>query len=507
MAGASLDFDDPSLEPVTAPSGSTLRLVRDLCERLEDEGVEYCHWKSNDVLERSASGENDLDLLVRRAHQSAFCEVVHRLGFKQVRIPRYREMPGVLDYYGCDEESGKLVHLHVHYQLVAGDDRTKNYRIPLADPLLDSSARGELFRTPASELEFVVFVVRMILKHSVWDAMLEGFGRLSPAERRELAYLRSRLDPRRLEDALAQCAPLFGRGLIDACVAALEPGASWWQRARCGARLQRQLRAHTRRSYPVDLALKFWRRLELGLRRRTGRMRGVRLESGGALIAVLGGDGSGKTTTIEALESWLAPSFDLRRIHLGKPRWSLATVVVRGIVRLGRALGFYPYVTTASVRYAGPGEAPAFPGYPVLLRELCAARDRRIAFSRARRFANAGGLVICDRFPTSQIAMMDGPQIGHLVAPEARTKLVNRLIALERGYYEGITPPDCTLVLRLDPELAVVRKPEDDASSVRARAGEIWERDWSVQRVCVVDASRPRSEVSSAAESWIWRAL
>lgn len=507
MAGASLDLEDPVLEPAMGAKRSALGLVRNLCQLLEDEGVEYCHWKSNDVLERSASGENDLDLLIRRAHQSAFGEVVHRLGFKQARVPRYREMPGVLDYYGLDEESGKLVHLHAHYQLVAGDDRTKNYRIPLADPLLDSALRGELFRTPAVELEFVVFVVRMILKHRVWDAMLEGLGALSAAERRELEYLRSRLDPAKLEDALARSAPFLGTSLFEACVGALEPGASWWQRARCGIRLQHKLRAHARRAYPADLALKLWRRVELAVRRRSGHMRGSRLESGGAVIAVLGGDGSGKTTTIEALESWLASSFELRRIHLGKPRWSLATVVVRGVVRLGRALGFYPYVTTASVRYADPKEAPTSFGYPVLLRELCAARDRRISFSRARRFANAGGLVICDRFPVPQITMMDGPQIEHLVAPEARTKPVKRLVALERGYYQAITAPDCAVVLRLDPDLAVSRKPEDDASSVRARAGEIWKRDWSGQRVCVVDASRPREEVLSTIKHFIWRAL
>ena len=507
MPGASQDLADPSLESAIPTSDSTLGLVRDLCQHLEEQRVEYCHWKSNDALDRSANGENDLDLLIRRAHQSAFGEIVHRLGFKRVRVPHYREMPGVLDYYGYDEESGRLVHLHAHYQLVIGDDRTKNYRIPLEDPLLDSSARGELFRTPAPELEFVVFVVRMILKHSVWEAILEGAGQLSAAERHELGHLQSRLDPAKLDDALAHCAPLLGRTLFDSCVEALQPGAAWWRRAQCGAHLQHRLRAQARRSYPIDLTLKAWRRLALAVRRRTGRMTRGRFEGGGAMIAILGSDGSGKTTAIESLESWLAPVFEVRRIHLGRPRWSLATVIVRGIVKLGRTLGFYSYVTTASVRYARPGEAPVLPGYPVLLRELCAGRDRRITFSRARRFANAGGLVICDRFPTSQITMMDGPQIEHLVAPEARTKIVDQLIARERRYYEAINPPDCTVVLRLDPELAVARKAEDDASSVRARAGEIWKRDWSGQLACVVDASRPRAEVLSIAKSIIWRAL
>jgi thymidylate kinase len=508
MLGALTRPEEPS-PPAreTRGCGPTLALVRSLCRRLDEERVDYCHWKSNDALDRSASGENDLDLLIRRAHQPAFAEIVHRLGFKRVRVPGYRDMPGVLDYYGYDDASGKLVHLHAHYQLVVGDDRTKNYRIPLEDALLDSARQGELFRTPAAELELVVFVVRLILKHLVWDAMLEGLGRLSAAERRELAHLESRLDPTKREGALAHCAPLLDGALFESCLAALGPGTPWWRRAWCGMRLQRRLRAQARRAYPVDLGLKAWRRVVLALGRRSGRRSRARFESGGAMIVMLGSDGSGKTTAIDALEAWLAPVFELRRVHLGRPRWSLATTIVRSIVKSGRMLGLYPYVTTASARYAGPGERPVFPGYPVLLRELCAGRDRRITFARARRFANAGGLVICDRFPSSRITTMDGPQIEHLVAPGARTKLVERLIARERRYYEPITAPDCEVVLRLDPELAVARKLQDDPCSVRARAREIWGMDWSGERVLVVDASLPREQVLSTVKSFIWRTL
>ena len=48
--------------------------------------------------------------------------------------------------------------------------------------------------------------------------------------------------------------------------------------------------------------------------------------------------------------------------------------MVRGVLRVGRVFGLAPWISTASVRYAAPGEAPAFPGYAVLLREVCAAK-------------------------------------------------------------------------------------------------------------------------------------
>ena len=44
-----------------------LSAVINLCETLKTDGINYCHWKSNAAIDRSASGDNDLDLLVSRA--------------------------------------------------------------------------------------------------------------------------------------------------------------------------------------------------------------------------------------------------------------------------------------------------------------------------------------------------------------------------------------------------------------------------------------------------------
>ena len=41
------------------PDG-VLVLIAELCSQLEARGVRYCHWKSNESIERSLSGENEL---------------------------------------------------------------------------------------------------------------------------------------------------------------------------------------------------------------------------------------------------------------------------------------------------------------------------------------------------------------------------------------------------------------------------------------------------------------
>jgi thymidylate kinase len=42
--------------------------------------------------------------------------------------------------------------------------------------------------------------------------------------------------------------------------------------------------------------------------------------SGGLLVAIVGGDGAGKSTAVSDLATWLAETYDTRTVHLGKPR-------------------------------------------------------------------------------------------------------------------------------------------------------------------------------------------
>src|SRR5690349_25177958 len=84
---------------------SALELVIILSHMLAAEEINYCHWKSNVALDRSASGENDLDLLVSRADAGRFAEILCRLGFKEAFAPEADDLPGVRDYYGYDRKS------------------------------------------------------------------------------------------------------------------------------------------------------------------------------------------------------------------------------------------------------------------------------------------------------------------------------------------------------------------------------------------------------------------
>jgi hypothetical protein len=101
---------------------------------------------------------------------------------------------------------------------------------------------------------------------------------------------------------------------------------------------------------------------------------------------------------------------------------------------------------------------------------------------------------------------MDAPQIDrHMTPTEASSG--SRLSALERRYYRAIFPPEVLVVLRVDPEIAVARKPDEPPDFVRARWREIWEIDWNEVPAEVVDAGQAAPDVLSEVKALVWAEL
>lgn len=491
----------------TSREMATLPEVFKLCERLKAERIDYCHWKSNAAIDRSASGDNDLDLLVSRADAQRFIALLDQLGYKEFHVLPDEQLPGIRDFYGYDETAARLIHVHAHLQLVLGHDLTKNYHLPIEGPYLASAVQRDLFRIPAPEFEFVLFVIRMVLKHSTLDAILMRHGKLSASERSELEFLLSQITVEKSIAILEQCLPFIDRCLFESCVQALQPGCPLWKRVRAGQQLQEKLRACARRPQYADIFLKFWRRLEQPILYRLHlRKSKKRMANGGMLVAIIGGDGSGKTTIINELHRKLSEEFDVIKIHMGKPSWSWTTIIIRGILKIGRSLGLYPFVKEGSEPSLDT-DSPLFPGYPWLIREVCTAQDRYLDYKRARRFATNGGLVICDRFPLPQIKIMDGAQVERVTVGMKTNIFIKFLANLEHRYYQQIMLPDLMIVLRVDPQICVQRKTDETPDSVRSRSQEIWNLDWSKAPAHVIDASRSKSQVFSDVFSLVWSCL
>jgi thymidylate kinase len=146
--------------------------------------------------------------------------------------------------------------------------------------------------------------------------------------------------------------------------------------------------------------------------------------------------------------------------------------------------------------------------YARLAWEVLTARDRYRLYRRARRWATNGAIVVCDRYPLPEVKLMDGAVTARLDGRTRRGRLFEYLANLEKSFYERIAYPDILIVLRVDPDLAVLRKRgEEQESFMRPRSEEIWRMDWRGTPAVVIDASRPKDRVLSDVKSVVWTRL
>lgn len=485
-----------------------LRLITDLCRALDNENIVYCHWKSNDVIERSASGENDLDLLISRNDISRFSEILYRFGFKGAKAPREKQLPGVQDFFGWDEYSGKLVHVHAHYQLILGHDMTKNYRLPVEREYLASAKKQGLFELPELEFEYIIFVIRMTLKHSSWDAIPNRQWKFKSAEIRELQFFASRVNHKRVKEILNLFFPYIDKEVFYNCALSLQSERGIWTRIESAHRLQNSLQDYSRRPQFIDTFLKLWRRNALIIRRRISKSTTkYQLESGGAMIAIIGGDGAGKSTAVAGLKKWLEKDFDVHNFHLGKPGRSLTTRFLRSLFKLARLLTSTPYVPEGNVLYKTETDFPGWVTYNLAVNAVCSARDRYHAYLKARNRANNGSLVICDRYPLPKSNLTDSPIIEELINDGPKNNFMRLLIKMEKKYYRSIVWPELLFILKLEPRIAVERKTDEDSEYVRARSQLIWAFDWRQTPAHVIDAAGDKEIVLTEMQSLIWSEL
>ncbi len=488
-----------------------------LSQALAQGQVVYCRWTGHRGPEGERAGEDEVELLVSRAHMRRVAELFCRLGFRLAKAPPEKAVPGALDAYAYDPDTERLIRVHARHQLLLGDELTRNYRLPIERQCLDSAAPDGVFRMPAPEYEFIVFALRALLRHSALEILCGRGETLHAAQR--LSDLEARTDQGRVRAILNRELPYVGAEAFEGCLEALRAGASTWRRLKARLQVLSRLQAHARRPLAMEIWLRLWRRAASGCRRHIFRRSSkYRLESGGAIIAIAGGDGAGKSTVVDALYAWLSRDFATASVHLGKPSWSWTTATIRAILKLGQLLGLYP--AESNFRATLEQESLVSAGYPWLLREFCRARDRYASYVGARRFAAAGGLLISDRFPLPQIQLMDGPLAQRFLdqrldrprdeaflSPHPGHWLARALVRLEASYYQQIASPEVLIVLRVDPEIAVARRRGEDEIPVRERSTEIWQIDWQHTNAHIIDASKSKSEVLAEVKALVWSEL
>ncbi|WP_157215873.1 nucleoside/nucleotide kinase family protein [Flavisphingomonas formosensis] len=211
------------------------------------------------------------------------------------------------------------------------------------------------------------------------------------------------------------------------------------------------------------------------------------------LIAVVGCDGSGKSTVTTILRDWMAQERRTALCHLGKQTGNIGRRIAR-LPFMGKRLDktIHEKAQVAKTK-GGPGILTALVIYAFSMRRV--RRFRRMLALRRQGYA-----IVADRFPQMAVP---GPMDGMALADvELRNAVVRFLSRREQAQYRWMTAhrPDLVIRLNVSLETALARKPDHRPSSLARKVADVPRLSFQGAPIVDIDAQRPLPEVLEEAK-------
>ncbi len=213
-------------------------------------------------------------------------------------------------------------------------------------------------------------------------------------------------------------------------------------------------------------------------------------------VALIGCDGSGKSTLTRDLVMLLGRRAPTRSMYLGL-----------GTGDLGRRIGEIPVIGRVFERFLtgkakkahdGKGDGRAekrLPGLATALAMYGFSLSRHRRFRQVLGFRRDGVQVITDRYPQAEVpGSFDGPGLSWKRKGSA---LVERLALRERALYEDMAAYRPTVVIRLnvDIDTALGRKSDHQRDMLEKKLAVVPTLRFAGAHIVDVDATRPYHEV------------
>lgn len=462
---------------------------------LRQKGMRFALWKSNLHLAEALAGETDLDLLIDDGDADAFRESLGEVRGRRVISQPWASYPEVEDWLVFDGATGGFLHLHVHYILVTGLKRVKHLRLPWTQTVLSHLRKDPAsnWPIPAASLELLILLIRIWAKMPPWRRLLAP--RIPRHILQELRWLEAEANAAEF-GSLATSLGLATKTLpplgdVKAILAASRD-------------LYGQVKTHYRMSWLSALTQAELLNLRLLATRiwlkQIGPIRYRKVLGGrGFMVALIGSDGSGKSTVSRSLLRWLQYKLDAHFYYMGSGDGAAGWVqrLRRGLSRIWRK--------TKRPSTGNSLRTETHPQKSALARiwrsfDLLLLRRKLRLLRQGRSLADNGSIILLDRYPQDQFtAICDGPRQQHGMG-------FGWAARAERALFAEATKlgPDLVIKLSIDPEIAHRRKPDHDLDVIRRKSAVIDDLSFSEAEVVVIDAAMAPDKVLLAAKTAIW---
>lgn len=475
--------------------------------------IRYCSFKSNEHAEKGLSGDTDLDILIYKDDYKKAADILRANSYLQVEPSNVGSYPNVVNWYGMDEDTGKLIHVHLHFELMTGKPLYKDYCLPWSKLFLESAYPDEktgLYLADPNQ-EYVLLCTRSVVKR----LKAPKKNNIPKDIIKELDYLRDKIDNDKLKHSLELMygtSDYFPEAMLNVQNLSDKEFVEFYRR------VKKAMRNYQRSGEIAALVRSFKNRINRKLSREANRRFNTafplkkRFVNGGISVSFVGIDGSGKSTVSTIITKWLASEFDTIKFYAGAgdgKKDLISSILLRGYKAIKKPdaapRAFTPVsdetrpkTLTVKQKIKGLGSSTA---YNRIL------RSNIRALRKSARLVDAGMACVMDRYPQNSVPYVhDGAKVRkydtgkgilHLCAEKEKKML---------GSVKDC-PYDVVLRMIVPPELSHERKPEESIDSLKYKAETLLKVEFDARKVVDIDASRPLDEVVRDVKRVIWNTL
>ncbi len=476
------------------------KLSKDLIDELNKKGIKYCHWKSNLLLNDALDGYDDLDLLVSRDDIYIFEILINKLGFKEASNKNI-SFNGIKHFYGYDNDSGEILHLHIYYQVKTGASWTKSIHFDFEEYILNNlTTHNSGMPIPKKYIELVIFIFRVMLKYSKVNEFIL-VNREHKRTLNEIIYLQNGANRDKVKEFLNIYFNNIKQEEFYSYIDIIQNGTKL-EKYFAGKRLSKRLKEYKYLSFweenYINISQFFYRVFNKLIFKQKKRVC-----SSGTIVVIAGLDATGKTTVTTDLKKWLGKNFTTTLVHFGKPKSTLITYPFNFLIKILRKEASSGSEFKSSIQKRGAKS------FAYMVRQVILAYDRYRLAKKCWRLSSKGDIVLLDRYKSEDFGVMDSRRLN----PIDYSGLKLKLAELENSLYSKMPKPDILFYLTVPVEIAVqrnqdrIKEGKESEAFIRVRHRQNKNLKYSANHTHIIDTDQPYESEIRDIKSKIWDML
>lgn len=501
-----------------------LNICKLLFDSWNSNDIKYCHWKSNEHLMEGLTGITDLDVFVHPQHKEKAKQLLNDTGYLMFKPQVSARYPNVEEFIGFDYETGKLVHVHLHFQIITGTKFCKEYVFPIDDIIISTREKdaytGVFVIDPS--LELIILLSRIVLKSEDKKHIVIDHDYLH-----EIKYLKERVCDEKLR---YYCHKLIQYNGNEFYAYAIADNLTQDDLYKLYVIVKKWLKPYKKYSSVYTFLRHKYFKTKNILTQVLNKKFGLHIINKktfqGSIYSVcfIGQDGSGKSTIAQDICKWLNWKISAERFYLGSGDHynSLLKKLLEKTMRqslIRKKDGNTEPINKRQVDQKWIKQKQSFLKRLVLsvwnilrVRYLCVIAHRSYReIRKSIKYMRKGGIAVYDRFPQIQFqGLYDGPKIKYQFIDKG---IVNAFIRYyskkEEEWLIKAQKYQPTLIFKLilPPEESIRRKPFEDYDAIVRKSKITEQLHFDNSMVYDIDACQEYDKELLIIKQIIWKHL